>query len=94
MEGMEGCVSVKGGRMEATSHYVSAVHRGNWSVCDSYCQNGEGRGDGEEKARERGRDREGQREKERGGGRGREGRKRGVWYFLVLPFFFPSLHPP
>lgn len=31
------------GVMEATSHYVSAVHQGNWSVCDSYCRAGEGR---------------------------------------------------
>lgn len=28
------------GGMAATSHYVSAVHQGNWSVCDSYCQEG------------------------------------------------------
>lgn len=28
------------GGMVATSHYVSAVHQGNWSVCDSYCQDG------------------------------------------------------
>ena len=35
---------VREGEEEATSHYVSAVHQGNWSVCDSYRQDGEGRG--------------------------------------------------
>lgn len=66
MNGGDGgmCVSEGGGGMEATSHYVSAVHRGNWSVCDSYCQDGEGRGDGEEREREG----QGEEEKERGGG--------------------------
>lgn len=33
----------EGGGVAATSHYVSAVHQGNWSVCDSYCQDGEGK---------------------------------------------------
>lgn len=43
MNGRDGGVRVvREGEMEATSHYVSAVHQGNWSVCDSYHQGGEG----------------------------------------------------
>ena len=44
MNGRDGGTRVaREGVMEATSHYVSAVHQGNWSVCDSYCRDGEGR---------------------------------------------------
>lgn len=44
MNGRDGGTRVaREGEMETTSHYVSAVHQGNWSVCDSYCQDGEGR---------------------------------------------------
>lgn len=44
------------GGMAATSHYVSAVHQGNWSVCDSYCQEGgvEGVMEGRQKEEETG----------------------------------------
>lgn len=37
-----------------TSHYVSAVHQGNWSVCDSYRQDGQREGRGRRRQRWRG----------------------------------------
>lgn len=71
------------GEMEATSHYVSAVHQGNWSVCDSYCQDWEGERVG---VMERG-DREGQREEEeetkRKRTRKKEERKEGSSLFFL-----------
>lgn len=59
--------------MAATSHYVSAVHQGNWSVCDSYCQDGEGKEVMERR----------QKEGVRGGG-GRMEERRGLLSYLVL----------
>lgn len=71
------------GEMEATSHYVSAVHQGNWSVCDSYCQDWEGeRGGGDGDGRER---------RTEGGGGGdkeeedEEERKEGSSLFFFCP---------
>lgn len=43
--------AVRGG--DCTSHYVSAVHQGNWSVCDSYGGGVGGRGDTVEKGKGR-----------------------------------------
>ncbi len=102
MGGMEGRAwRGREGEMEATSHYVSAVHQGNWSVCDSYCQDVEGRRVMErgerEREREKGRGR--RRRRQRGRGWGRERRKGGGLFFFcpTFRFFFlsfPSLHPP
>lgn len=68
-----------GGGVAATSHYVSAVHQGNWSVCDSYCQDGEGK-----EVMER-RQKEGET-----GGRGKDGGKEGPF---VLPRLASTPHP-
>lgn len=62
----------------ATSHYVSAVHQGNWSVCDSYCQDGEGKEVMERRQKEGGR-----------GGRMEE--RRSLLSYLSSCFNHPSL---
>lgn len=64
----------------ATSHYVSAVHQGNWSVCDSYCQDGEGK-----EVMER-RQKEGET-----GGEGAGWRKGGAFCLTSSCFNHPSL---
>lgn len=69
----------EGGGVAATSHYVSAVHQGNWSVCDSYCQDGEGKEVMERR----------QKEGETGGGRMEE--RRSLLSYLSSRFNHPSL---
>lgn len=64
--------------MAATSHYASAVHQGNWSVCDSYCQDGEG-----EEVMER---------RQEEGEMGETGWRRGG-AFCLTSLLAPSTHP-